>query len=197
MKNIEYYLGLPYTVILRQDEQGDFVARIDELPGCAAHGATEQEALENLKEVKELWISDCIESGQPVPEPAIEELLPSGKWVQRVPRSLHKKLSATAKREGVSLNQLVTSILSEAVGRGKVGEPTTASELAARGVSSPWEIPMETEAGEMGGDWCIRQQPPMGFLSLPHRLHSLGVKLPNRMKLTHAYKEEKIYQIRH
>ena len=48
---------------------------------------------------------------------AVEEVLPSGKWVQRVPRSLHKKLVSTAKREGVSLNQLVTSVLAAAVGK--------------------------------------------------------------------------------
>jgi hypothetical protein len=40
----------------------------------------------------------------------------SGKWVQRVPRSLHAKLAKQAKREHVSLNTLVVSILSEAMG---------------------------------------------------------------------------------
>lgn len=48
------------------------------------------------------------------PEPARE--LPSGKWVQRVPRSLHLELTRLAKIEGVSLNQLVVAILAEAVG---------------------------------------------------------------------------------
>ena len=47
----------------------------------------------------------------------LPEDLPSGKWLQRVPRTLHLKLSALAKREGISLNQLVVSILAEAVGR--------------------------------------------------------------------------------
>jgi antitoxin HicB len=116
MKNLQYYLELPYTVIMRRDEEGDFVARIDELPGCAAHGSTPQEAFEALEEAKELWITDCLESGDPVPEPVTEEALPSGKWVQRVSRTLHQKLVSLAKREHVSLNQLVASILAEAVG---------------------------------------------------------------------------------
>ncbi len=116
MKDLNYYLRLPYTVILRPDEQGDLVARIDELPGCSAHGKSPAEALEALEEAKGLWITDCIEAGDTVPEPAKEEALPSGKWVQRVPRSLHRKLAGLAKREGVSLNHLVTSILAEAVG---------------------------------------------------------------------------------
>jgi len=116
-KNVEYYLSLPYTVFLKRDEEGDYVARVQEIPGCSAHGKTEAEALANLKETEELWFTDCIERGDPVPEPAPEESMPSGKWVQRVPRSLHKKLSALAEQEGVSLNQLVTSMLSEAAGR--------------------------------------------------------------------------------
>ena len=102
---------------MRRDDEGDLVAKIDELPGCSAHGATPAEALENLAEAQQLWIEDCIEAGQPVPEPeAEEETLPSGKWLQRVPRSLHQKLVQLARRENVSLNQLVTSMLSEAIG---------------------------------------------------------------------------------
>ncbi len=48
--------------------------------------------------------------------PAISEELPSGKWLQRAPRTLHRDLIRLAQRERVSLNQLVTALLSEAVG---------------------------------------------------------------------------------
>ncbi|HEY7160250.1 MAG TPA: type II toxin-antitoxin system HicB family antitoxin [Acidobacteriota bacterium] len=116
MKDLKYYMSLPYTVILRLDDEGDYIARVDELQGCSAHGKTAQEALDNLQEVKELWVTDALENGESIPEPSSESPLPSGKWVQRVPRSLHGRLVAAAKREGVSLNQLVTSILAEAVG---------------------------------------------------------------------------------
>jgi antitoxin HicB len=112
-KVIAHYLGLPYTRTLRADEDGDVVAKIVELPGCSAHGADEQEALRNLEEAQRLWIEDCVAAGDAVPEPATEDPLPSGKWVQRVPRSLHRRLSQMAKEEGVSLNQLVTSMLSQ------------------------------------------------------------------------------------
>lgn len=123
MKDLKYYLNLPYTVVLRPDEQGDYVARIEELPGCSAHGPTPQEALKNLEEAQALWIGDCLEAGDVVPEPVLEESLPSGKWVQRVPRTLHRKLVLMARRERVSLNQLVTSILSEASGARRAKEP--------------------------------------------------------------------------
>ena len=117
MKTLQEYLSLPYTIILRRDKRDEiFVARVEELPGCSAHGDTEQEALSNLRDNMEVWIGDCIESGDAVPKPAEEVELPSGKWLQRVPRSLHLKLIHLAKEESVSLNQLVTSALSEAVG---------------------------------------------------------------------------------
>ena len=115
IKDLNYYMGLPYTIVLRPDEAGDIVARIEELPGCAADGANPSEAIENVRESQKLWVQDCLEAKDPVPEPALEEELPSGKWLQRVPRSLHQKLTRLAKRENVSLNQLVTSVLSEAV----------------------------------------------------------------------------------
>jgi len=104
-------------MILRKDEDGDWVARIEELPGCTAHGKTRGEALENLEQVQAAWLEDALEAGDEIPEPQHNELLPSGKWLQRVPKSLHKKLAELAKQEGVSLNQMATSILAEAVGK--------------------------------------------------------------------------------
>ena len=109
------YLNLPYTITLRQDEDGDWVGHIKELEGCAAHGQNQAEALANLREVQEAWIHLRLETGKPIPEPEPEEVLPSGKWLQRVPRSLHRALIELAKREDTSLNSLVTSMLSEAV----------------------------------------------------------------------------------
>ena len=116
MSDLKTYLELPYTVLLRQDHEGDFVAKIDELPGCAAHGKTCEEALANLDEAKALWIEDCLENGDTVPSPTEEAALPSGKWLQRVPRQLHRKLQILSRREGVSFNQYVLAILAEAVG---------------------------------------------------------------------------------
>ncbi len=114
-KDLDHYLGLPYTIVLRRDDEDDVIARIRELPGCVAHGSTEVQALHNVRDMQRLWLEDCLESLQPVPEPEVEERLPSGKWLQRVPRTLHKRLVQVAKRETVSLNQLVTTMLTEAV----------------------------------------------------------------------------------
>jgi antitoxin HicB len=80
----------------------------------------------------EAWLEDALASGAAIPEPRIAEKLPSGKWLQRVPRSLHKKLVEMADREEISLNQLVTSILSEAVGRRSGAGQSLATEFQKR-----------------------------------------------------------------
>lgn len=116
MKDLSYYLGLPYTIVIKRDDEGDFVARISELQGCTAHGSTVQEAVDCLEEQKKAWIEDALEVGDPIPEPTPEESLPSGKWLQRVTRSLHAKVAEQARREGVSLNQFVATVLAETVG---------------------------------------------------------------------------------
>ena len=68
-KNLDYYLSLPYTIVLKRDDEGDFVAKIEELDGCMSHGANEAEALGNLKEMQAVWLQDCLESGDAIPEP--------------------------------------------------------------------------------------------------------------------------------
>ena len=64
------------------------------------------------------WIEDALESGETVPAPSAQPQA-SGRFLARVPRSIHGRLQQIAEDEGVSLNQLVVSILSEGVaGRG-------------------------------------------------------------------------------
>jgi antitoxin HicB len=129
--NVAAYMNLPFTIVLKKDDEGDYVSRIEELPGCVAHGNNESEAMRRLRRMQQLWIQDCLEAGDKVPLPKAEQELPSGKWVQRVPRGVHKRLSEKAKSEGVSLNQLVTSILAEALGTSsataKVGRDRSAN----------------------------------------------------------------------
>jgi antitoxin HicB len=114
IKDLAYYESLPYTIVVRKDEDGEFVARIQELNGCIAHGETEASAIQNLRSMQRLWIEDALSAEDDIPEPEEEASLPSGKWLQRVPRRLHRDLVNMAKRDNISLNQLVTSMLSEA-----------------------------------------------------------------------------------
>ena len=116
VKDLKDYLDLDYTLVLRRDEEGDWVATVKELEGCIADGSTLEEAIKNVQTMKELWLRARLESKRPVPLPDKEQEEFSGKFLQRIPKSLHRKLVEAADREGVSLNQLVTSALAQMVG---------------------------------------------------------------------------------
>jgi predicted RNase H-like HicB family nuclease len=59
-----------YEIILYwSNEDQVFVAEVPELPGCLAHGSTQEAALTNVKEAIELWIARARDFGDPVPEP--------------------------------------------------------------------------------------------------------------------------------
>ena len=107
MKSVEEYLKLPYNYIIQpvNDESGFyFYARVLELDGCQSTGDTFEEAYKNLKEAMEGWIEAKIEENFEVPLPVGYNDF-SGKFMIRIPKSLHYKLSVEAKQEGVSLNQ--------------------------------------------------------------------------------------------
>jgi len=46
-----------------------FIAEVPELAGCAADGATYQEALANVETIIRKWIDTAKELGRPIPEP--------------------------------------------------------------------------------------------------------------------------------
>lgn len=106
-KKVKEYLELPYNFIVQpiKDESGFyFYARVLELDGCQSTGETFEEAYENVKEAMQLWIEEKLEVGLEIPLPVGYDDF-SGKFVVRIPKSLHYKLTVEAEREGVSLNQ--------------------------------------------------------------------------------------------
>ena len=65
-----------YEVIIYWSRaDGVFVAEVPELPGCIAHGDSQEAAIRNVKEAMELWIDTATEFGDPVPEPKGERLM--------------------------------------------------------------------------------------------------------------------------
>jgi antitoxin HicB len=69
-KTLEYYLSLPYTIEIIPDvEDGGYVARIKELPGCLTQADTWEELIRMIDEAKEGWLEVALEYGHPIPEP--------------------------------------------------------------------------------------------------------------------------------
>ena len=59
-----------YEIILYwSDVDNAFIAEVPELPGCAADGATYQEAVANVEVVIREWIETATELGRPIPTP--------------------------------------------------------------------------------------------------------------------------------
>ena len=56
-----------YTVILEQEPDGGYVATVPALLGCVSQGDTRDEVLKNIREAADLYVDDCIASGDPVP----------------------------------------------------------------------------------------------------------------------------------
>ena len=65
-----------YEIILYwSDEDSIFIAEVPELPGCMAHGDTQEAALKNANEATQLWIETALEFGDTVPEPKGRRLM--------------------------------------------------------------------------------------------------------------------------
>jgi len=65
-----------YEIIIYWSSEDDaFIAEVPELPGCAAHGPTQQEALTNTQEAIDLWLDTAREFGDPIPEPKGRRLI--------------------------------------------------------------------------------------------------------------------------
>ena len=112
MKTIEYYMGLPYRLeILPDPDEGGFIGRYPDLPGCITVGNSMIEVLQNAEEAKRAWLEAAIEERIPITEPNSHEEY-SGQFKLRIPKSLHRSLAEHAKAEGTSMNQYCLYLLS-------------------------------------------------------------------------------------
>ena len=100
-------MKLAYNYIIQPitDESGSYYyARVLELDGCQSTGDTFEEAYRNLRDAMQGWIEVKLEAGYDIPLPKKESDF-SGKFIVRIPKTLHFRLTLEAEKEGVSLNQ--------------------------------------------------------------------------------------------
>jgi predicted RNase H-like HicB family nuclease len=62
-------------IIFWSAEDNACVAEVPELPGCMAHGDTQESALGNIKAAMELWIQTAKEFGDSIPPPKGRRLI--------------------------------------------------------------------------------------------------------------------------
>lgn len=112
---VKDYLNLPYNIVVKKinDESGIYYhSSVLELDGCQSTGDTYEEAYNGILEAMEGYIETKLENGFSVPLPVGAEDY-SGKFVVRIPKTLHKQLSLEAMQEGISLNQYALYKLSK------------------------------------------------------------------------------------
>ena len=107
----------PYpSHVFWSDEDGGYIATAPDLPGSSAFGATEAEALVQLKDAIAAWISAATEAGNPIPAPSRPRpaTQASGRILLRLPKELHASLLREASTQETSLNQWVLYLLTAA-----------------------------------------------------------------------------------
>jgi antitoxin HicB len=121
-----------YPIVLAPATNGDgpgWVASVEELPGCEAHGATPERAAAGMGDAVERWVREARADGREVPPPGAAAAH-SGKLLVRMPRSLHAELVRASDREGTSLNAYIVAALSASVAWRRTedaGEPAAAA----------------------------------------------------------------------
>ena len=107
MKNftekLQYYMSLNYpSQITKIDEAdgGGFLIEVPMLKGCMSDGETVEEAYNNLEESKKELFTYMLENNLAIPEPA--DTAYSGKFMVRIPKTLHKIITEQSKREGLN-----------------------------------------------------------------------------------------------
>lgn len=106
------------------DEDEGFIAEAPDLPGCSAFGADEAEAVREAQDAIAAWIEAAKAAGRGIPDPSKLEPLTaySGKFLVRIGRELHQRLTRDAQNDGLSLNQYALKLLSGGAPRAQAKE---------------------------------------------------------------------------
>ena len=116
-KDINYYMSLSYKIEITpitKEDGGGFAASLPELGTYAfvGDGNTPEEAISSLRSLQEDLFTRYIDKGVVIPEPEKRSHDYSGRFVVRVPKSLHAELAHKAVTEDTSLNQYILHLLS-------------------------------------------------------------------------------------
>lgn len=110
-----------YTITVRRVSEDDahiFKATVKELPYVKGVGDTYTEAYEMAIDAIGALKQMAAEDGAPFPEPAEDVFsASSGRFTLRLPKSLHKLANDLADEEGVSFNQFLVTVITDAVAR--------------------------------------------------------------------------------
>ncbi len=142
-------MGKEYQLRIYQYPNGesfDWVAEYPDLPGCTGVGDTIEQAIEDAKTNKTLWMEAAKSIGKEIPLPSTSYSdVYSGKFNLRIPISLHRELALRAEMENVSLNMLCSTYLAEGLNKNKFVKTCESVKIVAPTVS--------TKTSNIKSDW--------------------------------------------
>jgi predicted HicB family RNase H-like nuclease len=93
------------------DEDKEYVGLCVEFPSLSWLAQTPEGALQGIRKIVEEAVIDMQNNNETPPSPLSSRSY-SGKFVVRVPPEVHRELALKAAEEGISLNRLISSKLS-------------------------------------------------------------------------------------
>jgi antitoxin HicB len=100
---------------LSEEDGGGFLVSFPDFAECISDGETIEDALANGHDALKATIAALKAKKLAVPSPNSGGVA-SGKFVARVPKTVHAQLATRAKAEGVSLNTLVLTFIAQGLG---------------------------------------------------------------------------------
>lgn len=97
------------------EEGGGYLISFPDFAECISDGESVDEAISNGRDALKATIEALRAKRSPVPAPNSGGVA-SGKFVARVPKTVHAQLATRARAEGVSLNALVLTFIAQGLG---------------------------------------------------------------------------------
>ena len=100
---------------LAEEDGGGYLISFPDFAECISDGETVEDALVNGRDALKATLAALKAKKLPVPAPNGGGVA-SGKFVARVPKTVHAQLATRARTEGVSLNALVLTFIAQGLG---------------------------------------------------------------------------------
>ena len=68
-KSVDYYMSLPYSYEVIPSQEGGWVIKVTQLPGCMTQADNWEDIPALVREAKQGWIEAALEFNDPIPEP--------------------------------------------------------------------------------------------------------------------------------
>jgi predicted HicB family RNase H-like nuclease len=94
------------------EEDDEYVGLCIEFPSVSWLAASPEDSLAGIRATVADVVADLQTNGEPVPEPLATKTY-SGRFMVRIPPTLHRQLALQAAEAGISLNRLASTRLSQ------------------------------------------------------------------------------------